>query len=260
VKLGRAYLALRYPVQAIAQAEQALAAEPGNLEARRLLEEARNPAPRPVAPATAAGDSAPPPAQAAAAAPVPRGQPQPRVFRFEPEPGDARATRSPAQAPASAHPAGAGDVAPLPTPKAIAAVKTEAVAAAEVVATVPAPSAAQRYRDAVALLGDRNYEGAAAALTEAIDLDPRLAVAHAARGSARVGLGRHRDAADDYRAALALDSGLATPLYGLAECYRVLGDARAAADMYQRYAQSRGADVREDLRAIAAKRAQELRP
>jgi hypothetical protein len=40
----------------------------------------------------------------------------------------------------------------------------------------------------------------------------------------------------------------------------VLGDARAASDMYQRYAQSRGADVREDLRAIAAKRAQELRP
>jgi tetratricopeptide (TPR) repeat protein len=261
VKLGRAYLALRYPVQAIAQAEQALAADPGNGEALQLLEEARNPAPRPTTVISANGRVTPP--QPDAVAPKP-AHPQPLVYRFVPEPGDER-PRTPAPGMASAPPASAPPTrsregAPPPEPKTIVAVRTEVVSAAAVAPTLPAPSAAQRYREGVALLGERRYERAAAALTEAIDLDPRLAVAHAARGSARVGLGRHRDAADDYRAALDLDPGLATPLYGLAECHRVLGDARAASDMYRRYAQSRAADVREDLRAIAAKRAEELRP
>ncbi len=58
---------------------------------------------------------------------------------------------------------------------------------------------------------------------------------------------------------MSLDANLGTPLYGLAECYRVLGDSQGAAEMYQRYAESGAPDVREDLRTIAAKRAQELR-
>jgi tetratricopeptide (TPR) repeat protein len=130
-------------------------------------------------------------------------------------------------------------------------------AAAEPPSPAPGPSAAERYRAAVALVGKRDFKGAEAELDRAIALDPRLAVAYAARASARFGLGRTRDAAADYRAALDLDPRLATPLYGLAECYRLLGDP-AAADMYQRYAQSRAADVREELRTLAAKRAQEL--
>jgi tetratricopeptide (TPR) repeat protein len=124
-------------------------------------------------------------------------------------------------------------------------------------ATAAGPTAAQRYRAGVELYGKRDYAGAVAELSEAIALDPRLAVAYAARASARFGLGRYREAADDYKASLGLDPGLATPLYGLAECYRQLGDP-AAAEMYQRYADSKAADVREDLRALAAKRAQEL--
>ncbi len=126
-------------------------------------------------------------------------------------------------------------------------------------AAAPGRSARQRYREALALLERRDFARADEALTDAIAIDPRLAVAHAARASARFGLGRYREASTDYRAALALDPGLGTPLYGLAECYRVLGDARSAAEMYERYARSGAADVRGDLREIAAKRAQELR-
>jgi tetratricopeptide (TPR) repeat protein len=67
VRLGRAYLALRYPAQAIAQAEAALAADPASAEARELLEKAR---------AAAAGEPG------AELAPAASG---PRVFRLAPQ-------------------------------------------------------------------------------------------------------------------------------------------------------------------------------
>lgn len=119
------------------------------------------------------------------------------------------------------------------------------------------PSAAQRYREGVQLAGRRAYAEAVTALDAAIAQDPRLAVAYAARASAHVGLARYREAADDYRAAIGLDPSLATPLYGLAECARQLGDP-SAAELYRRYAESRAPDVREDLRALAKQRAAEL--
>jgi len=205
LKLGRAYLALRYPAFAIAQAELVLAAEPNQPDALQLIEEARRTPGREIA-------GAPP-----AAAPARQA---PRTFRL-PTPESA------APPPAAAPPAAAG------------------------------PTAAQRYRTGVELIGNRDYTGAETELGEAIALDPRMAVAYAARASARFGLGRYREAADDYKASLGLDPGLATPLYGLAECYRLLGDP-AAAEMYQRYASSKSPDVREDLRDLAARRAQEL--
>jgi tetratricopeptide (TPR) repeat protein len=121
------------------------------------------------------------------------------------------------------------------------------------------PTAAQRYRTGLELMANRDFEKAIAELTQAIVIDPRLAVAYAARASAKFGVGRYRESADDYHASLAIDPNLGTPLYGLAECYRVLGEGKRAAEMYQRYADSKAPEVREDLRAIAAKRAQELR-
>jgi tetratricopeptide (TPR) repeat protein len=264
VKLGRAYLALRYATRAAEQAEVALAVEPANADARRLLEDARSPAARPVPPATSIPASAPaaPAATAsvesAAAAPA-----QPRVYRFTPEPAAApseapppssAAAREPAAAPARAEPASAESA------RTVAAVAIEdAPPAAPAPGAAPGRSAGRRYREALALLQSREFGKADETLTDAIAIDPRLAVAHAARASARFGLGRYREAATDYRTSLALDPGLGTPLYGLAECYRVLGDSRSAAEMYERYARSGAADVREDLRAIASKRAQELR-
>jgi tetratricopeptide (TPR) repeat protein len=251
VKLGRTYLALRYPDHAAAQAERALADDPGSPDARRLLEDARNPAfraPPPAAPqpqpAVASPEKIRPAVAASAVQPSgsgAAGEPASRVYRLP----FAEKERAPAAAPAlvdaateDAPPAEAGSAEPLPP-------------------AASGPSAAQRYRTALDLVARREYAAAVTELSEAIAAEPRLAVAYAARASAQFGLGRYRDAADDYKAALGLDPALATPLYGLAECYRLLGDPLAA-EMYGRYASSRAADVREDLRAIAVRRAGEL--
>jgi tetratricopeptide (TPR) repeat protein len=240
VKLGRAYLALRYPAQAIVQAEQALALDPGNGDAQRLADEARRPA-RPVALAPAPNLAASPRAEVpASAAPVEAAPATPRVYRLSEEQAPDAATPAIARTVAAA-----GDVPAAPTPAVF-----EASAAT-------APTAADRYRAALQLVSRRDYAGAVRELTDAIAQEPRLAVAYAARASAQFGLGRYRDAADDYKAALGLDPHLGTPLYGLAECYRLLGDP-AAKDMYDRYVESHAADVREDLRALAQRRAREL--
>lgn len=242
VRLGRAYLALRYPERAVEQAEKALALDPASADARRLLEEARTSSARPALPGAPAGG----PPGAATAEPPPAASPaQPRVYRLTPEP--APRPREEATPPAQVPPQAAA-----PSPAA------QPEAAGEAPAADPATSAADRYRAGVALLGQREFERADGELTEAISADPRLAVAYAARASARFGLGRYREAVDDYSAALGLDPNLGTPLYGLAECYRVLGEPARASDMYRRYAESRAPDVREDLRAIAEKRAKEL--
>jgi tetratricopeptide (TPR) repeat protein len=70
VRLGRAYLALRYPAQAIALAVAALADDPQCAEARKLLEEA----------SAAAADAIPPapPARDPASASPPPGPPSAR--------------------------------------------------------------------------------------------------------------------------------------------------------------------------------------
>jgi Tfp pilus assembly protein PilF len=148
----------------------------------------------------------------------------------------------------------------------LAPVAPAAGGTADAPAAAPAPDAtaqkqvaAQHYRTALGFLQQRDWAKAVAALSDAILADPTLAVAYSARGSAQFGLGKYRDAAEDYGAAVRLDPRLGTPVYGLAECHRVLGDGKRAAEMYERYARSTAADVREDLRSIAARRAQELR-
>jgi tetratricopeptide (TPR) repeat protein len=265
VRLGRAYLALRYPEQALAQAEAALAEDPDSAEARKLLEDARNAPPRAKSGAAAAEAPAATPAPAAPAA----ARQGPRVFKLTPEgegaAADAAASRATAPgAGLSAAPGGAV-VAPvvIAPPVAVTEVTEPAggpgpkAAAAEPAAQPQV--AAQHYRTALGFLQNREWAKAVAALSDAILADPTLAVAFAARGSAQFGLGKYRDAAEDYAAAIRLDGNLGTPIYGLAECYRVLGEGKKAAEMYERYARSTSADVREDLKAIATKRAKELR-
>jgi tetratricopeptide (TPR) repeat protein len=215
VRLGRAYLALRYPDKAVEQAELALADDPEAPDARKLLDEAR----QAVATGGVPGAAAPP---AATVSPTP-ARPGPKAYKLTP-------TASLPAAPAAAS-APAGD------PEA----------------------AAQHYRTAIGLLQNRDWSGAASELTAAIRDDPKLAVAYSARGSALFGLGRYADAAEDYQKAVALDANLGTPLFGLAECHRMLGDGKKAAEAYGRYAKSTAPDVRDDLRATAAKRAQELK-
>jgi hypothetical protein len=257
VRLGRAYLALRYPAQAIAQAERALASDPANEDARRLIEDAQA-APRAptVAPAS-------PRAPAAAAPPSPAtGSAAPRIFRLVPEP-QPPASPAAAQVAPLAPAAVAGEAAiaaPVPAAREITPTGDAAGALGPAPASAGTGATARRlYREALDLLEQRDFEQAASRLTEAIAEDPRLAVAWSARASARFGVGRYREALDDYRQARELDASLATPLFGLAECYRALADAPRAAEMYRRYAESRAPDVREDLRAVASRRAQELR-
>ncbi len=139
--------------------------------------------------------------------------------------------------------------------------RTDAVDPSSAPAATPAQAqaAATHYRTALGQLQNREWSKAVAELSDAILANPKLAVAYSARGSAQFGLGKYREAAEDYRIATQLDPKLGTPVYGLAECYRVLGDGKKAAEMYDRYARSSAPDVRDDLRALAAKRADELR-
>jgi tetratricopeptide (TPR) repeat protein len=259
VRLGRAYLAMRYPAQAIAQAEAVIAEDPENAEAKKLLEEAKAAAskaastPATAAPGTAAAAGATAAGGAAAgdtaagASPGAAGatKPPPRVYKLPPD-ADAAAPR-PVAPVIVAMPAPVPDAAP---PAAITA--PEATPAQQ-------EDAAQHYRAALGHLQNRDFAKAVTELSDAILADPKLAVAHSARGSAQFGLGKYREAAEDYRTAMALDPKLGTAIYGLAECHRVLGEGKKAAELYDRYARSDAPDVRDDLRAVAAKRAQELR-
>ncbi|HSB20343.1 MAG TPA: tetratricopeptide repeat protein [Anaeromyxobacteraceae bacterium] len=125
--------------------------------------------------------------------------------------------------------------------------------------TSAATPAAPAYEAGVALISRGRYAEALASLDEAVRLDPGLAVAYSARGSALFGLGRYVDSAADYRTALSLDPSRATPLFGLGECNRLLGQGVAAVGYYARYVASTASDVRDDLRAEARKRLGELR-
>lgn len=299
VRLGRAYLALRYPGLAISQAEAVLAEEPENVEARKLLDDARKAPPRAM-PGAGPGSTAAPASGAATPA-----KPGARVFKLAQEP-DAKAAAPSATppwaataAPDAAPAAGATTTAAAPpssaAPRAVGAAAAgvasaapHAAAGAVVAAPVPVPSvpvplsaaggrsrsdapgpepvspaqkqvAALHYRTALGFLQARDWTKAVAALSDAILADPTLAVAYSARGSAQFGLGKYREASEDYATAMRLDPKLGTPLYGLAECHRVLGEGKKAAEMYDRYAQSTAPDVRADLKALAAKRAKELR-
>jgi len=120
--------------------------------------------------------------------------------------------------------------------------------------------AAASYELGVAAISQGRFAEALGALDEAVRQDPRLPVAFTARASALFGLGRYVEAAGDYRTALALEPAQATPLFGLGECYRVLGQGATAADYYSRYVESTSPDARDDLRAEARRRAAELGP
>jgi tetratricopeptide (TPR) repeat protein len=115
------------------------------------------------------------------------------------------------------------------------------------------------YEAGVALVAKGLYAEALASLDEAVRRDPRLGAAFAARGSARFGLGRYPEAADDYQKALELDGGLGTPLYGLAECYRMMERPEPAARYYAAYAATPAPDASEELKAEARRRVAELR-
>jgi tetratricopeptide (TPR) repeat protein len=129
--------------------------------------------------------------------------------------------------------------------------------------TAPKPAideagARERYTVAVRMINERNYSEALATLDDALRRKPGYAVALVARGSARMGLFDYDAAAADYAAAHGADPSLASPLFGLAEAYRALGQAAKAAQLYREYGASPAPDVQPALRDYALRNAQSL--
>src|SRR5712664_2745954 len=118
--------------------------------------------------------------------------------------------------------------------------------------------ARERYTAAVKMINDRKYAESLPILDEALQKKPGYGVALVARGSAHMGLLQYDAAAADYTAARAADPSLASPLFGLAEAYRALGQSAKAAEFYREYAASTAPDVQPQLRDYAARNAQAL--
>lgn len=224
IRLARAYTSLKHPVEAEAQLRHALELDPGNGEASRLLEELRSPPPAVPSPAAVVSPVAP----AAAAA-------SPRLYRLTDDAAPPPAVLAVAPQAGAAGPGGVAAPSAAPGP-------------------ASSEQASRHYKAALTMIGDRDFKGAVLELDQALLRNPKLGVAHAARGSALFGLGRFQDAANDYQTALAMVPGMATPLYGLAETYRRLDDPRAG-EYYVRYAGSDASDVRPELRETARQRA-----
>ncbi|MFL5321831.1 MAG: tetratricopeptide repeat protein [Myxococcaceae bacterium] len=120
-------------------------------------------------------------------------------------------------------------------------------------------TARKSYEDGVKRINGRDYNGAVQVLSDAIRAEPTLTVAYIARGSANIGLRRYAEAAADYQYAIRLDSGMASPLYGLAEAYRALGRTSDAREYYERYVASSAPDVRPELQNEARMKAEKLK-
>src|SRR6266403_349610 len=118
--------------------------------------------------------------------------------------------------------------------------------------------ARERYTAAVKMINDRKYAESLPILDQALEKKPGYGVALVARGSAHMGLLQYDAAAADYTAARAADPSLASPLFGLAEAYRALGQSAKAAEFYREYAASTAPDVQPQLRDYAARNAQAL--
>lgn len=120
-------------------------------------------------------------------------------------------------------------------------------------------SARAAYEAGVQRMVARDYAGALPLLDRALALEPRLALAHVARGGALLGLRRFEEALADYEAALRLAPHLAAPHFGLGEANRGLGRTAAARAAYARYAASTAPDARPELQADARRKADALR-
>ncbi|WP_338867328.1 tetratricopeptide repeat protein [Myxococcus stipitatus] len=127
------------------------------------------------------------------------------------------------------------------------------------VADTTRAQARRAYEQGVQRIGAKDFATALTHLSQAIQLEPMLAVAYTARGSANIGLRRYAEAAADYQFALELEPQSASPLYGLAESYRALGRNAEARGLYERYAASSAADVRPQLQEESRQKASKLR-
>src|SRR5438105_2289334 len=154
-------------------------------------------------------------------------------------------------------------MASLAPPKPAIPAEQPALPPAQAAVSAPKPGsdeagARERYTAAVRMINERNYSEALATLDDALRRKPGYAVALVARGSARMGLLDYDAAAADYSAARGADPSLASPLFGLAEAYRALGEPAKAAQLYREYAASPAPDVQPALKDYALRNAQSL--
>ncbi len=150
-------------------------------------------------------------------------------------------------------------------PRELLAAARDRRAAGAVLPQPPAPpvdeaAARAHYTTAVALINERKFSEGTAELDLALAAQPGFALALVARGSARMGQGHHLDALADYAAAQKADPSLASPLYGMAEAYRGLGQNEKAVQLYRQYAESRAPDVQQSLKEYALQNAKALAP
>lgn len=115
------------------------------------------------------------------------------------------------------------------------------------------------YEAGVRQIYAREFVSAAESLSKAVELEPELAVAWVARGTAFLGLGKYEEAVSNYQRALKVDPSLSSPLYGLAETFMKLGRLVDARKLYDQYAASNASDVRSELKAEARAKAERLR-
>ena len=115
------------------------------------------------------------------------------------------------------------------------------------------------YEQGVTQINSAEYAGALQSLNQAIELQPALAMAYVARGSANMGLQRYAAAQSDYESALRLDANLAAPLYGLGEALEAQGRTVEARVYFERYAASAAKDARPELQLQARQKAEKLR-
>src|SRR5260370_42647 len=121
-------------------------------------------------------------------------------------------------------------------------------------------AAREHYAAGVNLINQKKYPEALAELDRALTANPKFAVAFVARGSADIGMGDYTTAFSDYSAARDADPSLASPLFGLAEAYRGLGQPQKAADLYRQFAASNAPDAQQSLKDYALQNAQALAP
>lgn len=118
--------------------------------------------------------------------------------------------------------------------------------------------ARQFYEQGVLQVNAKDFQGAVTSLSQTIQLEPTLAIAYVARGSANIGLRRFAQAAADYQYALKLEPKLSSPLYGLGEAYRGLGRPLEARQYYERYVTADASDIRPELKSEAKKKLEKL--
>ena len=90
--------------------------------------------------------------------------------------------------------------------------------------------------------GAGDYASAIKYIDELMAIRKDVAEAYVVKGDALLGLAKYLDAINEYKKALALNPQLANPLFGMAECYRLLAKTDMAIQYYRLFLNSSATD------------------